>query len=73
MEIKDIIDDVSGYISDAYEDLEPADFVDLAEDLRLEINKYRAKAQADITADIEAKQQERHEKQEAAAYRRALL
>lgn len=73
MKTQDIIDDVSGYISDAYEDLNSADFLDLAEELRSKLAEYSEKAQADITADIEAMHQERHEKQEAAAFRRALL
>lgn len=73
MQIQDIIDDVSGYISDAYEDLNSVDFLDLAEKLRLKLAEYSEKAQADITADIEAMHQERHEKQVAAEFKRNLL
>jgi len=70
---QNIIDDVSGYIHDAYHDMEPADFLDLAEVLRAELAKYQEKAQGDITANVEAMHQERHEKQTAAEFRRALL
>lgn len=73
MQIQDIIDDVSGYISNAYEDLNSADFLDLAESLRLKLAEYSEKAQADITADIEAMHQERHEQQVAAEFKRNLL
>jgi hypothetical protein len=70
---QNIIDDVSGYIHDAYNDQEPADFLDLAEELRKKLAEYQEKAQSDITANVEAMQQERHEKQVTADYRRALL
>ena len=70
---QNIIDDVSGYIHDAYHDLEPADFLDLAETLRVKLAEYQEKAQSDITANIEAMHYERHEKQIAAEFKRNLL
>lgn len=58
---------------DAYSELDYADFIDFANEWRAKMGKLAEEAQSAITSTIENMQQERHEKQTAVEYRRALL
>lgn len=67
------IEDVSDYFDDAFNDLEPVDFIDMAEELRRKLADYTTKAQSKITSNIEAMYQARHEDSVRTDYRRGLL